>query len=153
MRPLKRWLLTIAAFSVAVPLAGAIYVSATWDPNDALPGSLAYLLGIPGAMKLLPVPEACGTPRYGHTGPDGAKLSFSEVRFETRLSADALADVYRAFARTGRCRLSEDGGVLFAEGCEAASPTENFRLQIGTPEPFQGSACLPVSITSLGNDP
>lgn len=126
-KPTRRWLWYAIPAIFVLLAAGALMLFAHSEPTKVAQGSLGYHLGIPAAVKQLPVRDDCAAARYSHTPRDGERIGMARVSYETTSTeADLLslyADHFKALGCTaeGRDRRCPDGNVYETRIAAAAS--------------------------------
>jgi hypothetical protein len=122
-----------------------------WQPTNAQPGSLAYLLAIPSRAKSFPLWELCGSPSFTYRAEDGPSPETYSIQYQTRLSNVALAQNIDDYARSGGCKytgapvMPRNGAEIGLEiACGAGSPELQFIFPRHAARP---PSCLPVLVT------
>jgi hypothetical protein len=126
---------------------------AAWEPDDARPGSLAYLLVIPSKAKRFPLWEPCNAPSFSYRMRDGTAPEMYSIQYQSRLTAVGLTQMIDGYTRLQSCKydgapeLPADGKNI---GLDIVCGAPATQLQFVFPRgAVGGPACRPVYITFI----
>jgi hypothetical protein len=151
-RPLKiaLWGIGIPMTVLAMVLGAIVFWVYLLEIDDATPGSVAYIVGIPDYAKSVPLLKPCAPPLYGYRAMDGTMDGYAFIEFGTSAPLSETLAYYRAFMDPRDCPfyINEKGDTLGTKGPCQAKDIWDFSV---TQSP-SNTGCFPVAIDLSGGE-